>query len=106
MSADNWTQCPKCFQRHRLDRKEKLAAAKELYGKVPADEYAVALESSRTIPVNPEPTLQEDYELGTEAEGGFAVRYGGHCEKCGFTFKFNHSEDALKTCTMEKWDDE
>ena len=85
MSADNWTECPKC----KIEQAKEL---KTLYGKVTETEYRARiteLEDGDNYP------FREDYELGVYEEE-FYVRYHGSCERCGFTVEFEHKEDLSK----------
>lgn len=95
MGADNWTYCPKC-QPLPLKSAQDLAfeAAKKLYGKVSAEQYADSIAGAREQSDDPpEPTLREDYELGIQ-EGEFEVSYGAYCTACKFEFSFNHKQDV------------
>ena len=97
MSADNWTQCPRCYVTNR----EKLAVlektASESYGNAPAEQFDRLREDARSfckaISSNGDftETLREDYEIGIQ-EGEFYVSYGSFCQTCGFTFSYTHEE--------------
>ncbi len=95
MSADNWMHCPKCLQKHQEDRDREIKAAKAKYGIVDADKYVDAMEKAEAIPEFPEePTFRENYELGMESDGTFAVGYSGFCTKCAYSHTFDHTEDV------------
>lgn len=94
MSADNWTECPRCadeWEKRRANRDAELLAA---YGHVPADEYrkrADATDKANSAQMPDE--LREDYEIGVRA-GEFSVDYRAHCETCGYKFTYTHSQAA------------
>lgn len=81
MSANNWTQCPKC-------RQIKEAARKVLYGKVSEEEYLAVIQK----PEDSEPTFREDYELGIDEDGLFEMRYSGGCRVCGLQYSYRYAE--------------
>lgn len=85
MSADNWTYCPKCYKEGK-SRDEKL---RDAYGKVKHNDYMILLDTAKDDVA--EPTLREDYGIGIVG-GEFDVSYSGHCQRCGFTFKYAHTE--------------
>jgi predicted Zn-ribbon and HTH transcriptional regulator len=97
MSADNWTQCPKCKKNKEDECDELDKQVVVSYGKIPADDYISLVEKSskladqlknRTVP---EDTLREDYELRIR-DGEFSVSYYASCKTCGFKFEFKHEE--------------
>lgn len=90
MSADNWGTCPRCKQRADEAAKAAKLAAGEAYGKVPNEEYLRLVEEAKKPPSRDLTTLREDYELGTDANGEFYVRYRCGCETCGLVFRFTH----------------
>ena len=94
MSADNWCKCPKCSERAIEERKAAIAKLDADYGKIPAGEY---LRRSAEVKqeVNGEQTMREDYELGTDTEGIFSVSYKCRCRKCGWSWGYEHSENAM-----------
>lgn len=89
MSADNWATCPRCVENAGKDRLAKQVEAESLYGKVPLDEYNVALAN---IPEQPHPldfqTFREDYEFYNDGTGTVVVTYSGHCKECGLEHDF------------------
>ena len=93
MITDNWARCPKCqdiLDKAFIDKTERI---KNLYGKVSAEEYNVkvrAIEAEAETPL--QDTLREDYEVGINSAGEFYVSYSGGCEKCGFSFHYQHKE--------------
>lgn len=95
MSANNWEHCPRCLKKHQEFRDGEIRIAKALYGVIDADEYAAAMQSAEAIPERPEEeTFRENYEIGIERDGTFAVSYGGHCTKCDYSHEFEHTEDV------------
>lgn len=86
MSADNWAICPRC------DKKRNIPTS-SIYGKVSEEAYLEYIKKMK----NPEPdetlySLREDYELGIGMDGDFYVIYCGHCETCGFDFKYRYTQ--------------
>jgi hypothetical protein len=94
MSADNWAICPKCKRDADADKARKFADARAKYGKIQQDEYLKLLGESEA-PTEYGETLREDWELGTDEDGLFSVRYDSHCSACGFKFSFNKKIDVL-----------
>ncbi len=81
MSADRWSICPKCLQKHD----DALEAA---YGKVSPTVYAGMC--SQELDTN----MREDWELGTDEEGKFSINYSCYCRSCGFKFEHKHEEQV------------
>lgn len=89
MSADNWTICPKCERKDRVDKEKALDIAIINYGKVSAEEYEHAIFKARKGLENEyDPTFREDWEIGLIGDE-FAVRYRGSCTNCDFAYKFD-----------------
>ena len=95
MSADNWTECPRCDERHagvEIQMKKQLS---EVYGDVTAERYdelkeALAAHQREILP----DTLREDYGFqfnGTSGELG--MYYGCRCTEdgCGFKFEYKNT---------------
>jgi hypothetical protein len=97
MSANNWTQCPRCKVVNSAKADEKERIAKEAYGKVSPEHFdtlrdeAKAFRKAISTDDNLCSTLREDWDLGI-LEGEFYVYYGGSCKTCGFDFEFKHKE--------------
>jgi hypothetical protein len=89
MSADNWANCPKCYQKPQ-SALEKVRL--NFYGKVSADEYEglVAQAKADSKPEEETP-LREDWDLGCH-EGKFYVSYSASCRSCGWGKSFEHEE--------------
>lgn len=98
MSADNWTQCPKCTKAQRDAAATRDRQLQEAYGKVSAAEYlkmATAPLPTVTSKDMRTDTFREDYEIGVY-EGVFEIDYGGECQKCGFKVVFNHKRSVFE----------
>jgi len=95
MSTDNWGICPKCKQLKAKEVARKQQAIDASYGVVSSDESLAKLEKLRQLIITEDSySLQEDYEIETDAEGTFAVLYRCHCDKCGFSFEFKHKKEV------------
>lgn len=90
MSADNWTFCPKCMEKHEKEWADKVKSIENLYGKIPSEEFMAKRESLKRPPL--EQTFREDYEIGLGKNGKFYVSYGGACTTCGFHFEYSYSQ--------------
>ena len=93
MSADNWTFCPNCHKAELDARSKKEESIKQSYGKISADEYLQAIKQLEE-PIEYEPTLREDYELGIN-DGVFTVSYRASCSVCNYTFTFKEKRAAV-----------
>lgn len=94
MSADNWAICPKC----KKDKNNKIVSLRkeveEKYGKLPLDEWeSLKIANEKKMELELEYTLREDYQIGVNEEGEFAVDYSASCNVCDFRFFFEHSEE-------------
>ena len=97
MSADRWSECPKCRVDLDVDSKRRAKKAADAYGKVSHDEYE-RLIADRDKPRKLATTLREDYEIGAN-EGELRISYHASCEKCGFAYSF---KDARSMRGVEK----
>lgn len=95
MGADNWGICPKCKERADIKQERLEQRLISGYGKLPEAEY-LELREKVSSPPQLEPTMREDYELGTDSTGAFYVRYRASCNVCGFSYKFQTDENVLK----------
>lgn len=85
--------CPKCCD-DLVDRKNKLEQrCVNEYGMIPKEEYMELVEQSR-IAIEGQHSLLENYEIGTEQNGKFNIRYKCTCLSCGYFFTFEHTEQA------------
>ena len=94
MSADNYTECPKCRLNAERDRRLLEDRIKKSYGVVSAQEYH-RMEKELENPIKPTGVLREDYSIGINT-GVFKVDYIGTCAECGFSFKFSEKKDILE----------
>lgn len=98
MSADNWSECPKCIVEICATYEKKVAESaarlQAAYGKVDAEEY-LRMSATHEELVDgqelAEETLREDYEQGIH-EGKYFCDYSAVCQQCGWSFTFNHEE--------------
>jgi hypothetical protein len=93
MSADNWTFCPRCREKHEKEWVEKVSIIEDLYGKIPAEEFISKREDLKTKP-ELELTFREDYEIGLGKDGKFSISYGGFCQICKFHFDYSYSKQV------------
>ena len=91
MSADNWTECPKCLMIEEAKKNALKLKAESEYGKIPRAEYLELVRRSEEQ-LNTEQTLREDYEFWTDQSGEFSANYICHCEVCGLEHTFKHVE--------------
>ena len=91
MSADNWGFCPRCKDKALQEEDKLRTKIKQAYGKIPQEKY-IELRDQLFNPVEVIRTLREDYGIRTDEDGSFRIVYGCHCDKCGFKFSFNHTE--------------
>ncbi len=100
MSADNWAVCPNCRRNAESKYIQEEVLLEENYGKIPATEYAKLLTQHQANSVQKilgDNTLREDYRIGIDKNGVFTVGYISCCDKCGLTWKYNHSEQAFRS---------
>ena len=91
MSANNWTDCPKCREASRIAKDLALQLATEAHGKVPVGECEKMLTDTVAMGFVSN-SLREDYSLGLSREGKFEVRYRAYCATCGFEYTFHEEE--------------
>lgn len=95
MSANNWRTCPRCAVERRNEETAAMQAARDSYGKVPAEEYEAAIQEAESLSRTPiSTTLREDWEIGTDENGEFHVGYSCQCKVCGFIFHYEHTEQT------------
>lgn len=103
MSADNWAVCPACLKNAQVKRIADLEDLKKSYGKVSAEQYIARADELRPeIDKEKFWTFREDYELGTDSEEFFSIRYSGSCTECGFSHKYGHEEPLDLTIKRRK----
>ena len=94
MSADNWTQCPRCLKRRAMEVENKETEVGAAYGKVTVerfDQMRAELESLKTDEVDN--TFREDWEIGV-FNGEFFVQYKGACGTCNLRHEFKYEQDV------------
>ena len=94
MSADNWTQCPRCLKRRGMEIENKQTQLDASYGKVPLDRFdrmRGELETLKSDRVDE--TFREDYEICGADEGVVEVSYRGSCGICNLRMEFKHSHE-------------
>ena len=101
MSASNWGTCPQCKKTQDERIQKVLVELGEQYGKVPVERYKelsaradVKLAELRESMEGS--TLREDWELYTNVDGVFSVRYSCSCDVCSLSYRHQFSEDVLK----------
>ena len=97
MGADNWGKCPQCIKLHNEEVKADHEALMAAYGDIDAGEFArimreLDIKTNNGVMSN---TLRENYELHMSADGVFTIDYRASCKTCGFSYKYNESEEAL-----------
>ncbi len=93
MSADNWTQCPRCLQSYHTEVARRLNEVAALYGTVPIDEFdASRKEVDGFIKNGLDSQFREDYETFLDDDGWVKISYRGFCRTCSLSFKFEHQE--------------
>jgi hypothetical protein len=97
MSANNWTQCPRCYAVNKEKAQEKDKLASEAYGKVSPEVFDELREEARAFRKriaeddNFCSTMREDWGIGIQ-DMEFSVAYSCSCKVCGFSFMYNHKE--------------
>jgi len=94
VSADNWTQCPRCLKRRAMEVENKQTQLDASYGKVPLgrfDSMRHELETLKTDKVDE--TFREDYEIVGADEGTVEVIYRGSCGTCNLRTDFKHHHE-------------
>ena len=88
MSADAWRVCPKCLR--SSEKKKELS-----YGKVSEEEYLRILVELDSLKDDDTQTLREDYEMFTDSDGVFYLKYSCSCSVCHFHFEYTYQKDLL-----------
>lgn len=94
MSADNWTQCPRCLKRRAMEIENKQTHLSAAYGNVPVEEFdrlRAELESLKTERMDD--NYREDYEIYGAEDGTVEVTYRGACGVCNLRMDFKHSHE-------------
>lgn len=95
MSANNWTECPRCRVGYLAEIKVRAEEVANAYGKVPVEEY-MRMNEEASNPPPFEETLREDWYIGMSADGKFTAKYSCYCKPCGFEFSFEQERDAMQ----------
>jgi hypothetical protein len=92
VSADNWTVCPRCWDRAKCEAAEARANVMVLYGQIPVEEF----DAKRAALTEPDPddfsTFREDYEFYGAEEGEVKARYSGVCTVCGLAVELKEAK--------------
>jgi len=92
MSADNWTQCPRCLKRRAVEVENKQTQLDASYGKVPLDRFDSMRHELETLKTDKvDETFREDWEIGV-FNGEFFVQYKGSCGTCNLRYEFKYEE--------------
>jgi hypothetical protein len=92
VSADNWTSCPACEEKHDAELLKRGAELQASYGKVSVEEFDALRRTFKAFASKRHAdSFREDYEMGVHA-GEFFVDYHGECQDCGFSHTFEHRE--------------
>lgn len=91
MSADSWAICPQCKAIAEKANKKSIENAEKSYGKVSSEKY-LEMMAAANEPTAVANSLREDYEIRMDDDGEFTISYGCSCQRCKFTFEYNHSE--------------
>lgn len=94
MSADHWRICPRCEKKRKEQIIEHAKNVKEGYGILSKNEYLEAIQYSESKEEG-KPTLREDFEIFTDTDGLFYVKYTCYCTECHFIFSFNYEKELL-----------
>ena len=96
MGADRWAICPKCKRTANEKRDAEIRKARASYGKVSEEKYRTAMESAGSS-LHFDETFREDYEQGTDDDGTYSISYSGLCTRCGFSHRYEFSQDVLES---------
>jgi len=92
MSADNWTTCPKCNEKHIQSLHDARRQLDKLYGKVSLSQYQAEEARVRNLEnAKSENTLREDYSQGTNDVGEYNVSYSCSCSICKFHWSYENT---------------
>ena len=92
MSADNWTTCPRCKDKHEANLSAMFAKVGEAYGTVPVAEFDAMRAEYDAARFTPLPAnFREDYSFTGADEGEIVADYSGKCTVCGLTARMEHT---------------
>jgi hypothetical protein len=95
MSADNWTDCPRCANKDQRRYDKELEALNDMYGKVPKEVFIKAQKAIKPpkLPDERPYTFREDYEVYGAEEGTVNISYSGSCTECNLHLHFKHEHE-------------
>lgn len=92
MSADNWTECPRCIARKERRNADLTQQVKDAYGSMPLEEWLNLRDMTlRDIDEKVDQTFREDWEIGV-FNGEFFVQYKGFCGTCDLRYEFTYDQ--------------
>jgi ribosomal protein S27AE len=92
MSADSWTDCPRCAVRLADRKREAREALEEAYGHVSRREWeALSIETAEIEGEVDGQTFREDYEFYGAETGKVTAVYHGECKTCGLEAFMDYS---------------
>ncbi len=95
MSADNWTNCPRCLDAAEKAHAAEIAAVMATYGTIPVEEFDAKRAALPTVtPAASEVymTFREDYEIYDAETGEVRISYRGGCTKCSLACEIKTSK--------------
>lgn len=92
MSANDWDICPRCKRLAHEERKRLEQAAKDAYGNVNRDIYESMKRKAEQPAAELKPTLREDWECYTDADGVMHANYYVNCERCGLNGEIRQTQ--------------
>ena len=83
MLANNWTVCPRCFDKAMMPWREEAEKVYKLYGIITWEEFIAALDQLPEKPsVQGSFTFKEEYDFHGAENGVVTWKYSGSCTKC------------------------
>ena len=101
MSADNYTQCPRCRENLVKQADELAKEVVHKYGIISMEEWtelqreAKRLKSDVLNGSEDHYEFREDYETYLDSDGWVQISYRGSCSQCGLSYRFEHSEKVV-----------
>lgn len=93
MSADRWSECPRCKYLYDESVKEKINEIKSLYGKIPEEEYLQKYRDAKISLLKEfDTSMRQDYEFYGAENGVLNIRFSASCNECGFSWSYKHEE--------------
>ena len=96
MSADRWSNCPRCFDINlkEIERLEQIIRDYENGSGRPTDEEEDAYNKAESRLQQFSDTMRQDWDIDLDDDGEFSIDYRASCSVCGFSFKHKHTEKA------------